>query len=547
MPEKKAGLLARMFPRYALNRYANQMRLEHMKREYEAVKKTRRRRQRLDMRSADQINSVSVDKMRATARYLDENHDLARSVLNTSVSQVVGGGLVTFPMPKRPDGTVNIELADRLTILWNDWSKRPEVTHSICWAKVQQLAWRSMFRDGEIFIQRLPGRIPGLRHGSEVAYSLEPLEADFIPVEFNDPAQGIRQGVKKNAWGRPVAYYAYKHYPTEGPGDIAISSLLSLSSGVRLADVKKVDADRIIHLAHLDRFRQTRGMSALASVITRLDDLKDYEESERMAARMGAAFAIAINKSVDTHTGVESGTSFREMNIAPGMIFEGMPGETVSTVKTERPDNKLGEFRRDMLRAVAGGTDTAHSSISKDFDGSYSSRRQELVEQGRTNTMLRGHFVDVVVQPIYQDFINVAALQGLIDVRNADPLSLYDADHVGMGTAYIEPMKEVQADLISIQAGIQSLTGVQLARALNPREVHKQLVRERELQQQDGLVLLSDHANSLKMTENAGPDEEDETDDDGRAYVIGRTYQGDDGNTYKFTSSGFQLIAERTG
>lgn len=544
-------LIMQVFPRWGLQRFFFRKKLEVASRAYESIELSRLRRQRQDARSADQINSISVDKLRLQARYLDENHDLARSVLNTLVSQIVGGGLLTFPMPKNLNGEVLTDLADSITTLWEDWSKVPEVTWENSWGKVQQLAVRSWFRDGEVFAQLLLGNVPGLDHGTEIKFSLEQLEADYVPLGLNDSTKGVRQGIQKNVWGRPNTYWVFKNYPTEGAGDGILNSVLStVGFSIGFDDVKGIIARNMVHLKHADRIRQTRGASIFASVFTRLDDLKDYEESERIAARIGAAFALAINKSVDGTPGATtSEAAFREMEIAPGIIADTLaPGETVASIKNERPDNKLIDFRQSQLRAVAAGTNTGYSNIAKDYEGSYSSQRQELVEQARTYATVRGEFISVFVKPIYTAFVNMAVTQNLIDVSGVDPLTLFDADHVGLGTPYIEPKRESDADLLTVQAGIKSLTRVQLDRGLDPREMHRQLVDERAKQSESGLVLSSDTGATVAAEAAANPPPTndapaDNDDADRYDYVLGNKYEDDEtGLVYEFTKDGFRLI-----
>ena len=545
-------LLTKAFPKWGLKRFFFRKKLEAASRAYEAVEISRLRRARQDARSQDQINSVSVDKLRVQARYLDENHDLARSVLNTLVTQVVGAGLLTFPMPKDRNGEVLDDLANQISTLWEDWSNTPEVTWEHSWGKVQQLMCRSWFRDGEVFAQLLRGSVAQLDHGTEVQFSLEPLEADYCPIGLNDVQRGVRQGIEKNAWGRPRTYWVYKTYPTEGAGDALFNGVLNtIGFNIGFDDVKGIIASNMIHLKHTDRIRQTRGVSIFSSVFNRLDDLKDYEESERIAARIGAAFALAITKSVDSApTATSSDAAFREMDIAPGIVADTLaPGETVESIKNERPDNKLVDFRMSQLRAVAGGTNTGYSNIAKDYEGSYSSQRQELVEQARTYSVLRGEFVRAAVHPVYRAFVEIAALQGLIDVSQADPLSLYDADHVGLGTPYIEPKREVDSDLVAVQAGFKSRTQVILERGNNPREVTKQLIAERAADAENELNLTSTTPAAPAVTKGdpneEPPDDEPADDDDTDRYVIGRKYEDDDGNIYQFTKKGFKLINAR--
>ena len=548
--------LTKLAPSWALKRQYNKIRLEQSVRAYESIELTRLRRQRQDARSADQINNVSVEKLRYQARYLDENLDLARSVLNTLVSQVVGTGLLTFPMVKNEAGDLMNDINDRIETLWQDWSKTPEVTQENDWAEMQRLAVRAWFRDGEVFSQLIRGTVPLLDHGTEVQFSVEQLEADLCPVGLNDGKQGIRQGIKKNTWGRPNTYYFYKQYPTEGPGDSTLSGLTSGFSHVSLDNVKGIIAPNVVHLKHADRIRQTRGVSIFASIFTRLDDLKDYEESERMAARIGAAFAFAITKTIDyAGEGETDPNRFREMELAPGIIADNMqPGEKIESLKNERPDNKITDFRSNQLKAVAGGANVSYSEIAKDFDGSYSSQRQELVTQARVTKQLRGYFVRTFVFPIYKGFIETTRDQGAIDFTGADPLTLFDAEHVGLGTPHIEPKREADANLADVQAGFKSKTQVILETGNNPREVTKQIAREREEDNKNALIFSSDFANdsggAAPATEAPADDDattptpDDETADGesaDRAYEVGRTYDGPDG-LYKFTEEGFKKV-----
>ena len=174
-------------PRWATERYYNRIRLEQTARAYESVELSRLHKKRMDTRSPDQIGAVSSDKLRYQARYLDENHDIAKSVLNTLTANVVGAGILTFPTVKDNGGEILPELNREIMNLWRRWAKRPDVTREYNWAKVQQLAARSWFRDGEMFTQSLTGIVPDLEHSTEVPLSIELMEADFCPTNvFSD-------------------------------------------------------------------------------------------------------------------------------------------------------------------------------------------------------------------------------------------------------------------------------------------------------------------------------------------------------------------------
>lgn len=92
------------------------------------------------------------------------------------------------------------------------------------------------------------------------------------------------QGVFLNAWRKPTAYQVYLDNPQESNG--------------MYGKVKTVPADNMLHLAFRKRLHQIRGVSMLHGVIVRLADLKEYEESERVAARIAAAMTMYIKKAM---------------------------------------------------------------------------------------------------------------------------------------------------------------------------------------------------------------------------------------------------------
>lgn len=503
-------VLMQVSPRMAFKRFRARAQLEHAARAYEAIEYSRLRKKKTDQRSQDQLNQVSAESLRYQARSLDDNHDLAKSVLNTLVASVVGRGIRSFPMVKNRQGELIEEANEAIQNLWDRWRKRPEVTHRLSWEQVQRLNARTWFRDGEVFTRKLLGPTPDHRHSTPVQFSLNPLEPDYCPIGFTDTNESIRQGIRENSWGRPLEYFLYKQYPTEqfdsgsfGLGTIFLPVATSLH--IDPDTLIRVRAENMCHLMMSDRLNATRGISLFSSVFTRLDDLKDYEESERVAARVGAAFALAITKTIDAGPDSTSSPNWREMDFAPGMIADSLaPGEKIESIKNERPSNQITEFRRNQLRAIAGGTRSGYSSVAKEYEGSYSSQRQELQEQNLVYGLLRDEFVSSQIWPVWVDFIQMTALQGLIPQFNSiDPMTLFDAEHVGSGVPYIEPKREVEADVIAVDNGFKSQSQVILERTgRNPMDVRRERVLEQEADEKVGLS-----SSTEEETETAPPEE----------------------------------------
>lgn len=472
--------------------------------EYEAAKPSRLRKGARDTKSPDAQVQQGAMATRLQARWLEQNHDLARGALRVLVNNVVGpNGIGIEPQPRYRDGTIHTDYAKALREAFRDWQQCPEVTQRHTWAKVQRLVAKTAFRDGEQFSQRLMGAVPALNHGTKVPYSLELMEADMIPLDYHDPDKGVQQGIERNAWGRPTAYFAYKQFP--GAGAYSKTTY----------DVKRIDAGRMLHVASIDRIGQMRGVSEFASVITRLEDIKDYEESERIAAKVAASLTAYVKKGSPDLYPESPDSGAREISMMPGMIIDDLRvGEEIGLIDSNRPNPNLIGFRQGQLRAIAAGLGGSYSSISRDYSGTYSSQRQELVEQWIHYAVLADDFVGQFVQPVWKDFVTAAHLSGVVPMpRDVDPDSADDALFVAQSMPWIDPLKEALAWHSLVEDGFASEVEVMRRRGANPRDVLEQVAAHREECKKRGLVFRSDFAHQARgaaaPTEKQ-PDRDDE-------------------------------------
>lgn len=407
---------------------------------YEAAKPGNLRKGRRETGSGNDAILRAGASLRQTARHLEQNYDLALGVLNTLVANIVGqNGIGVEPQPRRADGTIDDALARQILELYKDWCIAPEVTKQHDWASAQRILARSWLRDGEVFGQMVSGLVPSLNHGTRVPFSIEMLEADFIPMELQatSPAQ-IVQGIEINAWGAPAGYHVYKSNPLESG---------SMLTGA--GQTKRIPAERMLHLKNVHRIRQMRGVSVFASVLNRFDDLKDYEESERIAAKIAASMAAYIKKgSPDLYEpNADSNEGQRNMKFRPGMVFDDLkPGEEIGMIDTNRPNPNLETYRSGQLKAIAAGAGPTFSSIARTYDGTYSAQRQELVEGYAIYGTLSSEFIGRIVRPVYEQFIAVAIASGVLKIPAGIKLeTMDDAAYMPPSMPWIDPLKEVKA------------------------------------------------------------------------------------------------------
>lgn len=468
--------IALFAPRTAVARLAARRALGFMN-AYEAAKPGRNRKTGRSRGNGDSSAMPANLSLREQARWLEENHDLARAVIDELVKKCLGRSGIAFePMPQTLTGELHKDFQKQIIRFLEDWYRRPEVSHSLKWPQLQRLAFRTWIRDGEFLTKKHVGKIAALNHGTEIPFSLEMLEADYLPstILFNK----MTQGIEKNAWGQVSFYYLYDEHP---------GSINSNSGG----KTRKVPAHRVLHPKIITRFNQARGISLFSAVFTRLEDIKDIEEAERVAARISAAMAFYIKKGdPTTYEEDESTADERSFDIAPGMGFDNLkPGEDIGTIQSNRPNNDVVPFVDSNVRRVAAGTMNSYSSISRNYNGTYSAQRQELVEGYEGFAILADEFISQFNEPVMEAVINAGIASGhLVPPPDIDPLTITRGDFMMPKMPWIKPSEEIGAIKDEIDAGLASRAMKLREAGKNPDKVRQSIKQEKEADQQDGFA-----------------------------------------------------------
>lgn len=451
---------------------------------YEAVMPTRTHKARRENRNANQLTQFGGRSLREQARWLDNNHDLVIGLLDKMEERIVGArGIIVEPQPLLRTGEVADDLAKEIRAAWAEWSVAPEVTGQYTRPVMERLLARTWLRDGEVFCQMVQGKVAGLTPQAGVPFWLEALEPDFVPLDSNDSGAGLCQGIFLNNWGRPQKYQVYKSL---------------ITSGIALGNVKEIAAENMLHLKFVRRLHQVRGNSLLSGILIRLSALKDYEDAELTAARIAAALGMYVKKGDgQSYDGDNSPDDDREMDIVPGMLYDGLqPGEEIGMIKSDRPNPNLENFRNGQLRAVSAGSRGSYSSIARDYNGTYSSQRQELVESFEGYNILQDSFVAAISRPNYRNWLQMAITSGAIKTpADLDQKSLFNAVYSGPVMPWIDPLKEANGWKVQVRGGAATESDWIRSRGANPAEVKRRRKAEIDENNKLGLVFDTDPAN----------------------------------------------------
>jgi lambda family phage portal protein len=472
-------------PGRALSRQRARMALAY----FEAAKPHPQRKFRSTSGEPNALPGMSAQALRNQVRYLERNHDITRGAINVLVNNTVGpSGIGVEFQPRRLDGSIHTEYAAQLAEAYRDFCKRPEVTWQHGIGSMDRMAARTLYRDGEVLGQLIEGPVPSLDHGTRVPFSVEMIEPDLLPLDYDDESKRIRQAIERNAWGRATGYFLHKGHPE--------------AIGTSARDLKRVPASRMVHAALRDRIGQLRGVTAFASVITRIEDIKDYEESERIAAKIAAMITGYVKRNAGPdgydpagmEMDVEGRLKPREMRLQAGAIIDTLGiGEEIGLLDPNRPNPNLLGFREGQLRAFAAGIGASFSSVSRNYNGTYSAQRQELVEQWVHYMVLCDLFISAWKRPIVEAFIRVADLSGVAPIpADLKPGTHDDVLYVAPSMPWIDPAKEISAWLMAVQAGFASEYEVLRKQGKNPNDVLQQVKAWRDQAKKDGLTFSSD-------------------------------------------------------
>lgn len=394
-----------------------------------------------------------LDRLRARARDMANNNDYMRRFLRMVERNLAGhSGFILQARSQdngRPDGLANsaIERA-----FWQ-WGRRGscEVTGRLSFADVQRIVCRTVARDGEALVRKVRGREAGNGFG----FALQLLDVARLATHVNHDRDGSRNavvmGVEITAAGRPVAYYLHERVPgsARGPGDLL-----------------RLPADEMMHIFLPEYAEQTRGVPWAASAMLRLHNLKGYEEAAIIAARVGAAkmgffttpdgspapLASGKDEQGNFITDAEAGTFGV---LPPGYQFQGFD--------PEYPHQQYGDFVKSCLRGIAAGMDVSYNSLANDLEGvNYSSLRSGALEERDQWMTLQNWFIDAFLTPLYEEWLRLALLNRQIVMPNGSalPSEKFEKfrEHLWQGRrwSWVDPMKDIEASLLAIRAGLQS-------------------------------------------------------------------------------------------
>lgn len=313
--------------------------------------------------SAEYTDRYSRDTVRARARDLERNSDMANSVIGPFVRNIVGKGLVL--QAETGNDTLNKEIEK----LWKVWCKKRncDVTGTQSLNQMLRMAVRRKKVDGGIlFVKRYTS-------GGVLPFKLQLFEVDELDASQIAPkhkGNRVIGGIEYDRFNAPVGYWI-RQYTLDG---------MTSTEPVYLK------ASDVIFYFSKRRPSQLREMSDMSQTVTRIRDANEFMTAVSMKQRIEACFGIGIKRALPQSGVGRMGTSGPKLTyegkmLTPGMIMEMNPGDEIQQINPQGQASDAAGFVKLLQRMIGAGQGISYEATSRDMSQStYSSARQGLIE-----------------------------------------------------------------------------------------------------------------------------------------------------------------------
>lgn len=463
-------IIAAVAPQWAASRAQARTVLMH----YDAARRDRRMSSvRPDASDADAA-ARARKRLAFVARDMIRNTPFASRIQQVVTGNVVGDGIIPKVMvaagtPDRSAALIREAGLQRVERLLDTAAID---YHGRCnFYGIQRLAMNTIVDSGEVLIRR--HRRP---------FQVEVLEPDYIDdTRFSVLPDGgeIVDGIEYDRDGRRVAYWLYPVHPGS-----------DWSPGARIGVSQRVPAADILHVYRVDRPGQRRGVSWLANVAMRLQDLGDHEDAQLMRQKIAACFAAFRKLGPDSSVPSASvgGT------LAPGVIQDLADGEEITFAVPPGVEG-YDEFTRSVLRSVAAGVGITYEALTGDLSSvNFSSARLGHLQMERNISSWQWlMMVPQFLQPFSRWFVEAWADDDATGLgRDPELLEKVWLSWVPPHRILVDPAREMAALREAVRSGFASRQSVVRQLGLDPERLLSEIAQDRDEADKLGLPFDSD-------------------------------------------------------
>lgn len=347
----------------------------------------------------------------------------------------------------------------------------------------------------------------------------------------------LRRGVRKDIRGKALGYYIQNGHPLEW-------------YDMRSMQWKYVPATKpwgrpqVIFIKEAMQIDQTRGVAEMVTALKHARMTKKFSEVTLQNAVINASYAAAIESelpSAEVISAMGGGQEGYESAVAKYLTMLGsylggsenvhidgakiphfFPGTKLNMKPMGNPGGVGSDFEASLLRKIAASLGVSYEELSRDFSkSSYSSSRASMATTGRYMQARKRMVADRFANIVYGLWVEEEIAAGNLPLpprRNRTDFyrpmmreAYTRANWIGTGRGQIDELKETQAAMLRIKAGLSTYEAECARLGVDFREVFEQRAKEEKLISILGLPIALDAtaqgkqggANTLKSGKGA--------------------------------------------
>jgi lambda family phage portal protein len=365
--------------------------------------------------------------------------------------------------------------------LWLTWTDEADAEGLTDFYGLQRRAAREVFMAGEVFFRI---RIRRSGDGLSVPLQLQMLSSEMLPLEQTGIAangNAIRQGIEFDRIGRRVAYHFFRRHP----GDSTDPGLAG--------EVVRVPASEVIHVIDPVEGGQLRGVSKLAPAIVKLFLLDQYDDAELDRKKVAAMYAMFVTSPAPENplAPMDDEDGPGGLEISPGQIVRLDPGEDVTVGQPADSGGTYEPFQYRTLLQISAALGIPYPYLANDMvKGNFSNSRLALIEfRRRVSAWQHSVMAYQLCRPVYARWMDAAVLSGALTLPGYETnrSRLLTADWLPTKWDWVDPLKDANAEIAQIEAGLKSRTQAIAERGYDAEQVDREIAAEQARERALGL------------------------------------------------------------
>tara|TARA_R100000664_G_scaffold34142_1_gene54348 strand:- start:11320 stop:12804 length:1485 start_codon:yes stop_codon:yes gene_type:complete len=432
-------------------------------------------------KSADAELIPALRTLRDRSRELARNDSYVKRYLSLLSSNVIGTKGIRLSCKARDDnGSLDIIGNRIIETEFAKWTRKENctVTGKLSFIDAQKLFIETLARDGECLVKHVKTK------SNPYNYSLQFVEADHLDEELSEKGKGnvnIRMGVEVDPVGKPLAYHLFKHHPYD---DATFST-------IRSEKYIRIPAEEMIHAYIQERPEMTRGVPWTSTAMDKIHTLNGYRQAELTAARLAACkMGFYVSPGGDGYLGEDFEDTYSPIMEAEPGTFEQLPsGVDFKSFEPNHPTSAFEAFETAILRGISSGLNISYHSLANDLSSvNYSSIRAGSLEDRAQFGMIQQFVISHFIEPVFKEWLQMAMTTNQIPI----PITRFDkfadsATFIPRSWSYVDPQKEIQANIMGLQSGQVTMSDIQAAYGRDVEELFEEHDKESKLAEQYGV------------------------------------------------------------